>query len=129
MVSLEPNPLQWGEVAPLGYSEWTGCRLNCGKACTNRGDGATSFCRLSDCRKGCLKRASRTTVYDLVLFDAFAPAAQPELWTSGPWTSMRMVLKPGGQLVTYCAKGDVRRAMETAGFQVERLLDLPASGR
>ena len=31
------------------------------------------------------------------------------------------MLGPGGVLVTYCSKGDVRRAMQAAGFVVEKL--------
>jgi tRNA U34 5-methylaminomethyl-2-thiouridine-forming methyltransferase MnmC len=34
---------------------------------------------------------------------------------------MHSALRPGGVLVTYCAKGEVRRAMQAAGFSVERL--------
>lgn len=59
--------------------------------------------------------------YDLVYFDAFAPRKQPELWTQEVFRRMRSALIPGGALVTYCAKGAVRRAMEAAGFRVERL--------
>ena len=67
--------------------------------------------------------------YDVVLFDAFAPGAQPELWTVQSMDRMRLALKPGGQLVTYCAKGDVRRAMTDAGFSVERLPGPPWQAR
>lgn len=59
--------------------------------------------------------------YDLVYYDAFAPRAQPELWTAEAFTRMHNALRPGGVLVTYCAKGEVRRAMLAAGFSVERL--------
>ena len=31
------------------------------------------------------------------------------------------MLRPGGLLTTYCAKGDVRRAMLAAGFRVEKV--------
>ena len=34
---------------------------------------------------------------------------------------MYAALNPGGILVTYCAKGEVRRNMEAAGFSVERI--------
>jgi tRNA U34 5-methylaminomethyl-2-thiouridine-forming methyltransferase MnmC len=34
---------------------------------------------------------------------------------------MYIALKKGGVLVTYSAKGSVRRAMKTVGFVVERL--------
>jgi len=34
---------------------------------------------------------------------------------------MYRLLHPGGILVTYCAKGEVKRTMKAAGFSVERL--------
>lgn len=59
--------------------------------------------------------------FDLVYYDAFAPHAQPELWAPAIWQKLFGLLKPGGMLVTYCAKGQVRRDMQAAGFTVERL--------
>ena len=58
---------------------------------------------------------------DLVYFDAFAPDAQPELWTENIFAKLYAALTPGGVLVTYSAKGAVRRALEAAGFRTERL--------
>lgn len=66
-----------------------------------------------------------TTSYDLIYFDAFAPPVQPELWTAEVFTRMHDVLRPGGSLVTYCAKGSVRRTMQQVGFVVERLKGPP----
>lgn len=59
--------------------------------------------------------------FDLLYYDAFAPSAQPELWTKEVFARLIAVLKPGGVFVTYCSKGDVRRALLTAGFRVEKL--------
>lgn len=59
--------------------------------------------------------------FDLIYFDAFAPSAQPDLWTEKIFTAMFESLKPGGMLVTYCVKGDVRRNMKAAGFEVEKI--------
>jgi tRNA U34 5-methylaminomethyl-2-thiouridine-forming methyltransferase MnmC len=59
--------------------------------------------------------------FELIYFDAFAPNAQPELWTKSIFEKMYAILEPGGVLVTYCSKGDVRRAMIAAGFEVEKL--------
>lgn len=61
------------------------------------------------------------TKFDLIYFDAFAPAIQPELWTTGVFEKMFSMLQPGGLLTTYCAKGQVRRNMQAAGFVTERL--------
>jgi tRNA U34 5-methylaminomethyl-2-thiouridine-forming methyltransferase MnmC len=59
--------------------------------------------------------------YDLIYFDAFAPAVQPELWEEPLFVKLYESLNHGGILVTYCAKGEVRRRMQHAGFTVERL--------
>ncbi len=58
--------------------------------------------------------------YDLVYFDAFGPATQPEMWTQEVFTTLFRAMCPGAVLVTYCAKGVVRRTMQAAGFTVER---------
>lgn len=59
--------------------------------------------------------------YDLIYFDAFGARVQPELWTEVLFSKMFRALRAGGLLVTYAAKGSVRRAMHAVGFQVERL--------
>ena len=60
-------------------------------------------------------------LYDLIYFDAFGARVQPELWTEAIFKKMYEALRPNGILVTYSAKGSVRRAMQTVGFEVERL--------
>lgn len=59
--------------------------------------------------------------HDLIYFDAFGARVQPELWEEPIFQKMFNALKPGGVLVTYAAKGSVRRAMQAVGFKVERL--------
>ncbi len=63
--------------------------------------------------------------FHLIYFDAFAPSAQSELWTEAVFRKMFDILLPNGVLVTYCSKGDVRRAMVSAGFFVEKLQGPP----
>ena len=59
--------------------------------------------------------------HDLIYFDAFGARVQPELWEEPIFEKMYRALKAGGVLVTYAAKGSVRRAMQAVGFKVERL--------
>ena len=59
--------------------------------------------------------------HDLIYFDAFGARVQPELWTESVFKIMFKSLKQNGVLVTYAAKGSVRRAMQTVGFNVEKL--------
>lgn len=59
--------------------------------------------------------------YDLIYFDAFGARVQPELWTEEIFQKMYRALKVNGVLVTYAAKGSVRRAMIASGFEVKKL--------
>lgn len=59
--------------------------------------------------------------FNLIYFDAFGARVQPELWTESIFKSMFEALKPNGILVTYAAKGSVRRAMQAVGFNIEKL--------
>lgn len=59
--------------------------------------------------------------FNLIYFDAFGARVQPELWTEEIFEKMYKALKSEGVLVTYSAKGSVRRAMLAVGFLVEKL--------
>ena len=72
-------------------------------------------------RLGNLEELQFEPRFDLVYFDAFAPSAQPELWTAPILQKMYDALKPGGVLVTYCAKGEFKRTLKSVGFVVERM--------
>jgi tRNA U34 5-methylaminomethyl-2-thiouridine-forming methyltransferase MnmC len=60
-------------------------------------------------------------MYDVIYFDAFSPDKQPEMWSEDHFRELYQHCNPGAILTTYCAKGIVRRALQSAGFQVERL--------
>ncbi|RDY60921.1 tRNA (5-methylaminomethyl-2-thiouridine)(34)-methyltransferase MnmD [Flagellimonas nanhaiensis] len=60
-------------------------------------------------------------LFNLVYFDAFGARVQPDLWTEEMFAIMYHAMKENGILVTYAAKGSVRRALQTIGFAVERL--------
>jgi tRNA U34 5-methylaminomethyl-2-thiouridine-forming methyltransferase MnmC len=59
--------------------------------------------------------------FDLIYFDAFGYRVQPELWTADIFSKMYNALKPDGILVTYAARGVVKRNMIEVGFTVEKL--------
>ena len=62
-----------------------------------------------------------SNTFHLIYFDAFGARVQPELWTSTIFKKMYNALIPNGILVTYSAKGSVKRAMIEVGFKVEKL--------
>jgi tRNA U34 5-methylaminomethyl-2-thiouridine-forming methyltransferase MnmC len=59
--------------------------------------------------------------FDLIYFDAFAFNVQPELWSVAIFKKMHNALKPKGILVTYAARGVVKRNMNEVSFTVEKL--------
>ncbi|MBD5322795.1 MAG: tRNA (5-methylaminomethyl-2-thiouridine)(34)-methyltransferase MnmD [Bacteroides sp.] len=66
---------------------------------------------------------------DVVYFDAFAPEKQPEMWDESIFRKIYEAMKPGGILVTYCAKGAIRRMLNDIGFKTERLPGPPGGKR
>ncbi len=62
-----------------------------------------------------------TNKFDLVYFDAFAPERQPEMWTKEVFAKIFEAMNKNGILVTYSAKGTVKQALRSAGFNVKRL--------
>lgn len=58
---------------------------------------------------------------NLIYFDAFAPEKQPEMWQQSIFDRISRHTAPQGVVVTYCAKGDVRRGWQAAGFRMEKL--------
>jgi len=67
------------------------------------------------------KNIKDTNTYNIIYFDAFGARVQPELWTETIFQKMYDALQVDGVLVTYAAKGSVRRAMQAVGFKVEKL--------
>lgn len=58
---------------------------------------------------------------DIIFYDAFAPAAQSELWTQEACEIIFHMLAPHGIMTTYCAQGQFKRNLKAAGFEVEAL--------
>ena len=60
-------------------------------------------------------------LFDAVYQDAFSPNVNPELWTISFFKKIILAMKPGAKLSTYSAKGDVKRALQEAGYFVNKL--------
>jgi tRNA U34 5-methylaminomethyl-2-thiouridine-forming methyltransferase MnmC len=57
--------------------------------------------------------------FDVIFYDAFGPRAQEGMWTISNFEIAFKALKSNGILVTYCAKGQVKRDLKSVGFKVE----------
>jgi len=63
--------------------------------------------------------------YDLIYFDAFAPSKQPEMWEIVIFDRLYAMMNPKAVLVTYCAQGQFKRNLKSAGFDIESLAGPP----
>ncbi|HKL39428.1 MAG TPA: tRNA (5-methylaminomethyl-2-thiouridine)(34)-methyltransferase MnmD [Cryomorphaceae bacterium] len=63
--------------------------------------------------------------FDVLYFDAFGYRAQSELWEKESFEICASVLRKGGVLVTYAAKGLARRNMISVGLEVEKIPGAP----
>ena len=122
---IEKFPLPRELIETLNYPEFFPC------------ENIENFLKLHDCPwnepisirndfiltkiDGDIRTISLTDQTDIVFYDAFGPGKQPELWTKEIFRKIFLAMSPGGLLTTYTVKGEVRRAMSTAGFRVEKL--------
>lgn len=63
--------------------------------------------------------------FDLIYYDAFSPRAQAQMWGKDILIKTASFLNKNGMLVTYCAKGEVKRIFKNAEFVVETLKGPP----
>ncbi|MEO1261374.1 MAG: tRNA (5-methylaminomethyl-2-thiouridine)(34)-methyltransferase MnmD [Bacteroidota bacterium] len=122
--SVENNPVDLETLAKLNYCEKVGltngnCLFNrihelAWNEWTNLTDKFSLFKKLHS-----FEEVTFTEPFHLIYFDAFAPNVQPQLWEVPLLQKMYDALLPKGVLVTYCAKGDFKRALKSVGFKVE----------
>lgn len=130
---LELYPLTWEEVNALGYSDNPLFeRLH-----TAPWEEDVEISPYFTLRK--IKGDANTVINSslchpsfspsVVYFDAFAPEKQPEMWNEQLFRSLYVTMNTSGILTTYCAKGAIRRLLQTVGFRVERLPGPPGGKR
>jgi tRNA U34 5-methylaminomethyl-2-thiouridine-forming methyltransferase MnmC len=59
--------------------------------------------------------------FDVVYFDAFASANQPEMWNEQAIAHTISFLKPGGVFVTYAITGNLKRMLKALNCKIEKV--------
>jgi tRNA U34 5-methylaminomethyl-2-thiouridine-forming methyltransferase MnmC len=67
--------------------------------------------------------------FDAVYFDPFAPDVSAQLWAEPILARMYSWLSPGGRLVSYCVRRQVRDLLRTVGFDVQSVPGPPRGKR
>ncbi|MEO8712740.1 MAG: tRNA (5-methylaminomethyl-2-thiouridine)(34)-methyltransferase MnmD [Parafilimonas sp.] len=123
--TIEPYPLSIEEIKQLNYP----CLINKDleknflamyKCAWNKAVALHPLFSFQKNKAGLLEFETEEK-FHIIYFDAFDPNAQPELWTETVFKKMFALLETNGILVTYCSKGIVRRAMQAAGFSIEKV--------
>lgn len=134
--SLEKYPLTWEEVDSLHYSNqpvfqqlhiapWN--HINTVTPHFHLHKIETDACNLLQTPQHA--RQLLNDHFTHIYFDAFAPEKQPEMWSEKLFQTLYNLLITNGVLTTYCAKGCIRRMLQSIGFQVERLPGPPGGKR
>ena len=76
-------------------------------------------------RKQFFQEIQDKNTFDLIYFDAFGYRVQPELWSTQIFKNMFESLKDNGILVTYAARGVIKRSMQEVGFIVKKVAGPP----
>ncbi|NGY38893.1 tRNA (5-methylaminomethyl-2-thiouridine)(34)-methyltransferase MnmD [Flavobacterium sp. XN-5] len=129
-VGVEAYPISAEELVSMNYVEEL-----------NAGDHKGIFEKMHQCnweeevdvsdnftitkRKQFFEEINDLDLFDLIYFDAFGYRVQPELWSTAIFQKMYNALKSNGTLVTYAARGVVKRSMIEVGFKVEKLAGPP----
>jgi tRNA U34 5-methylaminomethyl-2-thiouridine-forming methyltransferase MnmC len=116
--------LQMNYVAELGALEFENIFEKFHKSEWNRKTEISTDFSLTK-RKQFFDEIDDLEIFDLIYFDAFGYRVQPELWSTEIFQKMYNSLKPNGVLVTYAARGVVKRSMISVGFTVEKLAGPP----
>ena len=125
-VGIEAYPITKSEVAEMNYIEELNAQSESAIFEVMHSSDWEQKAQLSSefsltKRKQFIETIDDIEAFDLIYFDAFGYRVQPELWSTEVFAKMHTALKPNGILVTYAARGVVKRSMIEVGFTVEKL--------
>ncbi len=129
--ALEPYPLPLSIISALNYCElierpdYASTFLSFHRQAWEKDYSITNHFTLQKLQKRYQDYSPHPHTFHLVYFDAFASRVQPELWTEQVFRKLYRLLKKEGLLVTYSAKGAVKRTLQAIGFDVETLAGPP----
>jgi len=124
-VALEPHPVDAEVVDILEYnilknSEMRNFYNKLHRAEWNEKIEIQPFFTMEKLKKR-LQDYEAKELFNLIYFDAFGPAYQPEMWEFALISKVCSMMSKGGVLVSYCAQGQFRRNLEACALKVERL--------
>ncbi|MDB5154645.1 MAG: mnmC [Mucilaginibacter sp.] len=126
---IEAYPLDAGLISQTGYDQYISAPvwdsfINQYPDSLKKSVRINPFCQLQTAHCQLLNFSS-SKQYDVIYFDAFASARQPEMWDEQAITHTIRSLKPGGVFVTYAITGNLKRMLKSLGLKVEKAPGAP----
>ena len=126
---IEAYPLTNEMISQTGYDEYVSPGL-WGEFISNYSSALQTHIELNkNCRLHIanvrLMEFQSDQKFDVIYFDAFAAAYQPEMWDELAITHTLQFLKPGGVFVTYAITGNLKRIVKSLGLKVEKAPGAP----
>ncbi len=121
---IEAFPISIEQAMMLNYPELIGIEQDVFIKMHESGEENKAISRSFVLKKSLIKLEDTKlpeNFFDLVYFDAFSPDSQPELWTEEIFQKIYDSMRTDSILTTYSCKGIVKRALKSAGFQIEKL--------
>jgi len=126
---IEAYPLDKSMIGQTGYDAYVSSQLwdefqSWYPSSINHLVKINPYCQLktAHCKLDAFESAEQ---YDVIYFDAFAVAHQPEMWEDTAINHIAGFLKPGGVFVTYAITGNLKRMLKALGFKVEKAPGAP----
>lgn len=123
--TVELYPIDFEVICRLGYENYVSPKayaiyLDAHRAVWNERVELTDTISIHKIAESLVTLEHFSEGVNLVYYDAFAPDTQPELWSEFIFQKIYDSMKLGGVLVTYSAKGVVKQALRSVGFNVTR---------
>jgi len=127
--SIEAFPLPAATIASTGYNQYVSpaiweCFFEKYETAINNKVQLSTNCEL-EISHTTLQNFSMEKSFDVLYYDAFSVRHQPELWTNEIIAHACSFLKTGGIFVTYAITGNLKRAVKSCGFDIEKLPGAP----
>ncbi len=122
---IEAYPLTNQMITQTGYEQyvpsaiWEGFAEQYAEVLKKR-ISLNTFCDLK-IEDSTLLNFNSDTKYDVIYFDAFAAAHQPEMWNEEAITHIIEFLNPGGVFVTYAITGNLKRMLKSLGLTIQKI--------
>lgn len=128
-VGIEPFPLNTELISKTNYGQYINPELwkaflGMYPSTINHKVKINALCELELAHTELINFES-PQLFDIIYFDAFAAAFQPEMWGEEAVAHTVSFLKTGGVFVTYAITGNLKRQLKALGFKVEKAPGAP----